>query len=188
MNNQNRTSFRGAVAGLFLLLGRGLAHAADISADAHLEQGLEKGNHVRLLGLGVTVPGWQDLLHGDAWRLDLDWKGRLALWDAHDSDDHRIWDLSLIPTLKMQPMTEGPSMTPFFEAGLGAHVVSSTVVDGRELSSNFQFGETLAAGFSLGEKQAWRIALRAEHVSNGDIKLPNQGITFAGLEISRTWP
>jgi hypothetical protein len=188
MNKQNRTSFRATVAGLLLLLGSESAHGADFSVDAHLEQGLEKGNHVRLLGLGVTIPGWQDLLQGEAWRLDLDWKGRLAFWNARDPSGDRIWDLSVIPTLRLQPMTAGPFTTPFFEAGMGAHLVSGTVIDNRELSSNFQFGETLAAGFSLGEKQAWCIALRAEHVSNGDIKLPNQGITFAGIEVSRIWP
>ncbi|HEX5364976.1 MAG TPA: acyloxyacyl hydrolase [Gallionella sp.] len=47
-----------------------------------------------------------------------------------------------------------------------------------EYGSALQFGDHLGAGVRLGEHQQFDLALRFQHLSNGDIKQPNHGINL----------
>ena len=76
----------------------------------------------------------------------------------------------------------GRALRPFVEGGVGAHLLSHTQLQGGpRLGTAFQFGEWIGTGIRLGPAGAWELALRIEHMSNADIKLPNDGITFAAL-------
>jgi len=47
---------------------------------------------------------------------------------------------------------------------------------------SFQFGETPAAGDELGSRHEQALAARIEHISNGGLEAPNNGIPFFPLE------
>ncbi|MGE5616763.1 MAG: acyloxyacyl hydrolase [Bacillota bacterium] len=155
------------------------AGATDVFVDA------ETGNHARLLGLGVSMPGRDALFGGDGWQVDQAWDARVAYVRAKNSaaTDRDLWDVGLVPVLRLRPSAAG-EVTPFAEAGIGVHLISRTELDNRKFSTAFQFGEHLAVGARFG---AYAASLRLEHISNGSIKRPNSGMTFAGIELSCGW-
>ena len=75
---------------------------------------------------------------------------------------------------------------PFIDAGVGVHLLSRTQLQGGpRFGTAFQFGEWIGAGLRFGADGAWEIGLRLAHMSNADIKRPNDGITFASLRAAR---
>lgn len=68
--------------------------------------------------------------------------------------------------------------TPFIETGLGINYLTRSEQLERELSTNFQFGETLGIGARYKNIQ---LSARYQHLSNGDIVKPNNGYNFYGV-------
>ncbi len=69
------------------------------------------------------------------------------------------------------------------DIGIGVHAISHVHINAeRKLSTAFQFGEFIGATLDLGR---FEIGLRVQHVSNGGIKHPNDGLTYPLLTISR---
>jgi lipid A 3-O-deacylase len=62
--------------------------------------------------------------------------------------------------------------------GIGMHYLPSTYDNnGRQLSDDFQFGSHLGVSYVFGNRVD--IGLRIQHISNGGIKEPNDGVNFA---------
>ena len=81
------------------------------------------------------------------------------------------------PSLRIEWPRE--NVTRYAEVGIGAHLLSHTHLrGGPRLGTAFQFGEWLGAGLRFGAQRAFEAGLRLEHLSNADIKLPNDGLTF----------
>ena len=157
------------------------------AAQSHVFVDWQHTNYqVDAFGIGTRVEGAKGIRQFGAWRLDRDWRLRLAYWNSRRGESRSLWDAAVYPTFRLIA-TGDPAFTPFGEASLGAHVVSRTRIEDRRLSTAFQFGEQLAFGVRFGASKAFALALRAEHVSNGSIKLPNDGATFYGLELQYDW-
>jgi lipid A 3-O-deacylase len=74
------------------------------------------------------------------------------------------------------------TFAPYLEASVGLHLLSHTQInETRQFSTAFQFGEFLGAGVAFGDNYRYDIALRIQHVSNGGIKNPNDGLTYGAL-------
>lgn len=71
-------------------------------------------------------------------------------------------------------------VTAFVETGLGAHYLTQTENQDRQISTHFQFGEILGIGMKTGKLQ---FGFRFQHLSNGDIVKPNNGYNFYGVAI-----
>lgn len=68
---------------------------------------------------------------------------------------------------------------PFVEVAVGINLLSHTTLqEEKHFSTAFQFGEFLGAGLRFGTGGAHEIGVRLQHMSNADIKKPNDGITF----------
>ncbi|HET9580331.1 MAG TPA: acyloxyacyl hydrolase [Usitatibacter sp.] len=148
--------------------------AATFVADSGCNDG------ICMTGAGMSFHA-RRLSERGGWVVDQFWKPRVAFWHASSGPD--LWDIGLTPSFRLS------SPGGFFlEAALGAHLLSRTRIGGRELSTAFQFGEQLGAGFAFGRRREHALALRAEHVSNGGIRQPNDGITVVGLELQVAWP
>ncbi|HZZ92303.1 MAG TPA: acyloxyacyl hydrolase [Usitatibacter sp.] len=148
----------------------------------------ERGNGVQSYGIGTVVFRKLDIRPDWGWQLDRFWVARAAYWSAehpHPFGKH-LGDFSFMPTLRLA-QRERQGVQPFVEAGIGAHLLSRTHIDNRPLSTAFQFGEQLAVGFRVPARIPFALSLRAEHVSNGGIKEPNSGVTFAGLRLQLDW-
>lgn len=103
-------------------------------------------------------------------RLDLTGELGVAYWRAHDSRDPRsVWQLNAIPFLRW---TVGDLF--YLEAGVGPTVFSRSRFAGKNLSTAFQFGDHIGAGFYLTPSS--KIGVRLSHFSNADIKMPNPGL------------
>lgn len=70
-----------------------------------------------------------------------------------------------------------------FSVGLGPTLVSETDIGTRQKSTNFQFSDEMGIGIS-DLNQRVRLAFSYRHVSNADIKLPNNGVNFLGLGLT----
>ncbi len=92
-----------------------------------------------------------------------------------------IWDASATPVLELP--VSGTPWPLRVDLGIGVHAISHTHINAaRRLSTSFQFGEFIGATLDLGRVG---IGLRVQHVSNGGIKHPNDGMTYTLLTISR---
>lgn len=70
----------------------------------------------------------------------------------------------------------------YAEAGIGAHFLSEKYDnDGHQLSTRFQFGDHLGAGYVF--RNGLDVGFRFQHFSNGSIKSPNDGVNFAIIRV-----
>lgn len=72
-------------------------------------------------------------------------------------------------------------IVPFLEAAIGFNVLTHTRIEERRLSTAFQFGEFVGVGFAFGDKRQFDIGARYQHISNADIKRPNDGLTYGSI-------
>jgi len=105
-------------------------------------------------------------------------------WKAKDSDvglDY-LTEVGIKPVIRLQrgPLSFLPSVKPFLEGAIGIHYLSKKKLNNTDFdtSTKFQFGEHLAWGFSIGKKNQFVISQRFQHLSNGNIKMPNPGINY----------
>lgn len=134
------------------------------------------GNGVDVAGIGWEVPltdacnDWRRLHGGLLFRLD-GWHGR-------HTGGRNLVDASVTPFLRYE--LGRPLATPIYaEAGIGAHLLSKTRIDDwRQFSTAFQFGEFAGLATRYGDKGQYMLGARVQHVSNGGIKRPNDGLTY----------
>ena len=140
------------------------------------------GDNVAIYGVGVH---WESLCACAALKsagFDVRLLAQLAYWRGHEpsASNHTIWDGGLTPMLRWSGLDLGPAQL-FVEAGLGAHLLSSTRINTeRVFSTAFQFGEIGVVGLGFGDRHRYEIGALVQHVSNGGIKEPNNGLTYFG--------
>lgn len=76
----------------------------------------------------------------------------------------------------------GQNLTPYFEAGLGGALLSSTTLGPKSLSTRFQFTEWVGLGIDIGQHMS--VAYRFVHFSNANIKRPNDGIDMQQIVLT----
>lgn len=146
-------------------------------------------------GIGEGV---ETLALGAIWTLP--WSaadGRLAVygelslnhWESRPrtpGDTGSLLQLGLKPVLRYVAASSD-TWAVFAELGIGLTVTSKVYRKGpdRRFSSPFNFGDHVAIGWRFGERLENEISLRAEHFSNGNIKLPNPGENFRELRFVR---
>lgn len=116
-------------------------------------------------------------------RTDLYGEASISQWQAgphSPRDTGTLVQLALKPVLRWR-VIEGRVPT-FVELGIGLTVTSEIYRKSeRQFSSAFNFGDHLAIGWNFGSRGQHEIALRVEHFSNGNIRLPNPGENFREL-------
>lgn len=115
--------------------------------------------------------------------------GGLAYWWAHDhpEDDRNLVDGSLLAALHWSA-APGDGYRWFVEPAFGVELLSHVKINGRDFTTAFQFGSQLAVGIGFGADHRFEIAAFIHHTSNGDIKLPNWGLTYAGIMLRAPLP
>ena len=140
------------------------------------------GNNVAIYGAGVH---WDSLCTCAGLKsagFDVKLAAQLAYWKGHEhpASNSSLWDVSLTPILRWTAPDGAPARL-FLEAGIGAHLLSATRINTeRVFSTAFQFGEIGVVGFAFGERHRYEIGALVQHVSNGAIKEPNNGLTYFG--------
>jgi hypothetical protein len=164
-----------AVTALIAGLAAGSADAAAIDGIA-VEAGNGDGTD---MGRVSVQSDWQrqwfrgrDMHVGGYWDFSL---GQWHHGNVATGQNANITDLGVTPVFRL----EGNSRTgPYAEAAIGFHLLSRTQLGDKRFSTAFQFGDHLGLGYRFGVHGAFDISYRYQHLSNGGIKEPNQGINF----------
>ncbi len=169
---------------LFLSLTATSAHSVD---GVYMEYGwgdkslISTPAMAKMYRLGATWNWGRSWLNDGDWHITGFWDVSLAQWHGEKPGDSNqtVTDFGVTPVFRLAPK-EGAGMVSYLEAGLlGIHLISPTYLySDRRFSTAFQFGHILGFGVSLGEHRQFELGYRHQHVSNGDIKLPNNGIDF----------
>ena len=108
------------------------------------------------------------------------WEVSAGTWRGKSSvgNNQSITDFGITPVFRFQQ--KNPSgVAPYVEAAIGFHLISPTFIyDNRKFGSAFQFGDHVGFGVRMGDRQQFDLGYRYQHLSNGSIKKPNQGINL----------
>jgi lipid A 3-O-deacylase len=117
---------------------------------------------------------------GSNWHLGGYWEVDFGQWsnDSPRRTNSSVTEIGFTPVFRLQPTHPGP-ISPYAEAGIGFHLLSDTSVsEQRRFSTMFQFGDHMGLGIRFGQKHAFDLGYRYQHLSNAGIKHPNHGINF----------
>ncbi|MCC6531945.1 MAG: acyloxyacyl hydrolase [Burkholderiales bacterium] len=117
---------------------------------------------------------------GPNWHIGGYWDLSFGHWsnDSPMRTNSSVSDLGFTPVFRVQQTNPG-ALSPYAELGIGVHWLSHTSVSTeRRFSTQFQFGDHVGIGLRFGQRQAFDLGYRYQHLSNAGIKHPNQGINF----------
>lgn len=97
-----------------------------------------------------------------------------------DGQEGVVNGLEFIPVFRLN--WSYSSLLSFVETSVGASVLSRSSINDRQLSTNFQFSNSLAFGGYFTPQATWTLQL--QHYSNNSIKLPNNGVNFYNLNFA----
>jgi len=140
-----------------------------------------RGDEVDIAGMAYDAPLGTECHH---WR----WRSFFRLAELHGRDplaaDKEIWAATFIPYARA-PIATAFGASLFGDIGIGVSGLSHTQINmERKFSTGFQFSEILGFTLELGGASPTSLSLRLQHISNGGIKHPNDGVTFASLVYS----
>jgi lipid A 3-O-deacylase len=165
------------------LSGTSTAHSAPIDS-ASIETG--SGPSVRMLRVGVQS-NWEGRrwFEGNGRHLAGYWDLTLARSRGTAFNDvagarQFITDVGLTPVLRYAA-DDGRGW--YAEGGIGVHLLSHVYNnDGKRLSTAFQFGDHVGAGYVF--TNGWDLGLKLQHFSNAGIKEPNSGVNYVLLKLA----
>jgi hypothetical protein len=108
------------------------------------------------------------------------WEATAGTWRGKSSagNNQTITDLGITPVFRLQQKNLS-GFAPYAEAAIGFHLISPTFINAnRKFGSAFQFGDHIGFGVRMGGHQQFDLGYRFQHLSNGSIKKPNQGINL----------
>lgn len=158
-----------------LIASCALALAPPAQADSYeflLRHG-ESGNSEQRDGISFRLPAYRQ---GDwrGWQLSL--RPEFELGHFHRSGaaagPRNLNEAGALGVFRIADDTG--RIRPFAEIGLGLAWFDHTTLGTREFSTHAQFTESLSLGVGFGDR--WLAGWQYVHYSNGDIKLPNDGI------------
>ena len=146
-------------------------------------------------GQGVNIYGIEGVVSPEcecAWLKERDLRFKVllhaALWDAYHHPSHgTLGDFAAFGALDWSGVGND-GWRPTVEVALGVHGLTRVDIGNQHMGSAFQFGERLAAGVKFDGQTRWSITGFIEHVSNADIKQPNDGLTYGGVDIRISFP
>jgi len=138
------------------------------------------------LALASANLGWvfTDVMASDKW-----YRGNLELlvelFGGEQFKPNDRYFIGLTPLIRYNFAT-GSRLVPFVDAGAG---VSSTNIDGPDLTGNFQFNIQVGAGihYFLSDRTALTVQYRWLHFSNAHTQLPNNGTNTQMFHVGVSW-
>lgn len=141
------------------------------------------GHEGELVRLAVQWDLEREWFEKRRWRLGALVEAGVGAWSP-ELDGSGLYEAGVTPVLRLAPhRPPSAGATPFFEAGLGVHLLSNVHFSGLDLSTSLQFGSHIGAGLVFGRGGRYSLAYRYQHLSNASIKQPNPGIEFHLLQL-----
>jgi hypothetical protein len=163
-----------------LIVIQSSAHAVDSTSFE-----FATGNKTKMARVGLQWKWERQWFRSNGTHLGGYWDLTLAQWRGDRFEDvegrtQNITDIGITPVFRFQ---RDDLKGPYVEAGIGAHYLSEHYNNnGRQLSTNFQFGDHLGIGYVF--RNNLDVGLKFQHFSNGGIKEPNNGVNFAVVRVS----
>lgn len=183
MNQVGARKLSIAFSTIAMALVNGPAVGVDgISITAGTGAGNSAGMDTRLARVALQWQWGKQWFKGKDWHLGGYWNADIGYWkrDAAPGQNDDLTEIGLTPVFRFQRNDlEGP----YVEGGIGAHFLSQTSLGDKNFSTSFQFGSHLGFGYRFGSRKAWDIGYAFQHLSNADIKKPNDGIDFHELRL-----
>lgn len=105
-----------------------------------------------------------------------------------NSEDTRPF-VSVGPVWKFQPFQHNPlTRNVYTEFGFSPTLVAGSGLGDRDLGGNLHFTSSVTLGLNLGKSERSRIAVRAQHISNGGLNETNPGLDTFGLRFELDLP
>ena len=143
-----------------------------------------QANKVEMARVGALWKWDRSWLNDGDWQVTGFWEASLGRWRGYRPDDNNqtITEIGITPVFRFAPK-HASGMAPYLEGGfVGLHLISPAFIyNGRKFGSAFQFGNHVGFGMRFGEQRQFDLGFRFQHLSNGGIKQPNQGINFSQL-------
>lgn len=143
------------------------------------------GDKTKMVRLGIQWKWDKQWWKSNGTHIGGYWNFSAAHWRANQhqgiaGNRQNLGALGITPVFRLQ----NDSLRGWYaEAGIGAHVLSALYDnDGKQLSTRFQFGDHLGAGYIF--NNGTELGLSIQHFSNGGFKKPNDGVNFAILRLS----
>lgn len=167
---------------LLLVAGLGLASSSR-AADGIAIEGGWGDDSTTMAQISLTRQWDRKWFTDGNWYLSGYWEASVGHWHSTDAGGKGIWDVGFAPVFRFQPKSGG--VKPYVEGAIGFHLISDTHVNAdRDLGSAFQFGDHLGVGLVFGDKGRFDLGYRFQHLSNADIKSPNDGIDFQQIRFA----
>ena len=147
----------------------------------------EDSNETDVYRIGLQNSWERTWFNGGAWYVGGYWDAELAYMDSDYSGakNSDLFDISLTPVFRLQRDTALSSgVSPYAEAGIGPHLISDTRLGRQQYSTAFQFGSLIGAGLGFGDRGQYQLGYRFQHISNADIKTPNDGMNLHLLRLA----
>ena len=120
---------------------------------------------------------------GGKWNLGALLEVDVGFWHPELGDDG-LYEIGVTPVFRLVPNRPSSGrLMPFFEAAVGAHLLSNVRFSDLNLSTSFQFGSHIGAGVFFGPDRRFSLVYRFQHLSNASVKQPNPGIEFHLLQL-----
>lgn len=168
---------------LILLAFPGAVFAASIDS-ASLEIG--GGAKVQMVRFGVQNEWERKYFQSNGTHVAAYWDFSIAQWRGNAYNNisgqrQNIIDIGATPTFRFR---SDDLKGWYAEAGIGYHLLSELYNnDNNKLSTAFQFGDHLGAGYVF--HNGWELGMKLQHFSNGGIKKPNSGVNFITVKLAR---
>lgn len=135
------------------------------------------GDGADMARIGVQWDWNKRWFQGQDWHLGGYWDLALGYWHRSSPPgfNDEITEIGLTPVFRLQ---RNDLKGVYLEGAIGFHLLSKTSLGDRRFSTRFQFGDHLGVGYRFGAKRAFDLGYRYQHLSNGSIKRPNNGINF----------
>ena len=163
-----------------------LLFSANASAVDGVSLEYGNGDATDMARVGAVWNWEQQWFTGGDWLLTGFWEATLGGWRGHSAvgSNKTVTDIGITPVFRFQQKNPG-GFAPYAEAAIGFHLISPTsIYANRRFGSSFQFGDHVGAGLRFGAKQQYDLGYRFQHLSNGGLKKPNQGINFNQLRFA----
>lgn len=173
----NKIFVKSALA-LGALLAMHAGFAADTLADsAALEFGT--GSKVQMIRVSAQKNWQSSWLERNGMHISGYWDANLAQWRGNAYQDvngqhQNITVINLTPVFRYE---RADKKGWYAEGGIGVSLFSELYDnDSNRLSTHFQFGDHLGAGYVFDNK--WELGAKIQHYSNGGYKKPNSGVNW----------
>lgn len=173
------------IAGAILIAGlaSGSAAAVDgISITGGFGAASSEGSGTKMARVSLQWDWSARWFEGAKWHVGGFWNVGVGYWkrDAAPREYDDLYEIGFTPVFRLQ---QNDLKGLYGEVGVGAHFLSHTSLGNKNFSTSFQFGSHVGIGYRFGAKNAFDLSYGYQHLSNADIKQPNDGIDFHEIRL-----